>query len=52
MEDKEFLIWIHERLRHVHKEDVNVDYMHKLRSIINATPEDKVTPNVASKQTW
>jgi hypothetical protein len=45
MKDREFLIWIHERLEHVHNESTFVDYMHKLRSIITATPEDQETPN-------
>jgi len=45
MKDREFLIWLHERLEHKHKEEPIVDYMHKLRAIIKATPEDKVTPN-------
>jgi hypothetical protein len=45
MNDREFLIWIHERLEHVHKEIRTMDFMHKLRNIILAYPADKVTPN-------
>ena len=45
MEDKAFLIWLHQRLVHVHKEDPFYDYMWKLRSIIEATPADRITPN-------
>lgn len=45
MNDKEFLMWIHQRLNQVHGENKNVDYMWKLRAIIANTPEDKVTPN-------
>jgi len=45
MNDREFLMWLHERLTGVHKESPIVDYMHKLRAIIKATPEDKLTPN-------
>ena len=45
MKDKVFLIWLHERLVEVHKENPSTDYMHKLRSIIEATPEGKETPN-------
>jgi hypothetical protein len=45
MKDKEFLQWLHERLSQVHKENVDVDYMYKLRAIIDSYPEDKVTPN-------
>jgi hypothetical protein len=37
MNDKEFLIWIHERLVHTHSENKQLDYMHKLRDIIAAT---------------
>ena len=48
MNDREFLMWIHERLEHVHKENSLVDYMHKLRCIIRATPADQRTPNVNS----
>jgi len=45
MNDREFLMWIHERLEHVHKESPIVDYMHKLRAIIKAIPPDQRTPN-------
>lgn len=48
MNDKAFLAWIHERLEHVHGENELFDYMHKLRAIIKATPEDRITPNVYS----
>lgn len=46
MNDREFLMWIHERLEHVHGEDRLVDYMHKLRAIIASTPVDIITPNI------
>ena len=39
MKDREFLIWLHERLEHVHHENPLVGYMHKLRAIIYSTPE-------------
>jgi hypothetical protein len=42
--DREFLSWLHTRLTVIHGEDPNYDYMHKLRAIISATPEDKDTP--------
>ena len=45
MNDREFLMWIHERLEHVHKESSSVDYMHKLRAVIKATPPGQITPN-------
>lgn len=48
MTDKEFLVWVHDRMAYVHGENVNVDYMHKLRAIINVIPEKQKTANVAS----
>lgn len=45
MNDREFLMWIHERLVLVHKESPLVDYMHKLRAIIKAIPPGQLTPN-------
>jgi hypothetical protein len=48
MKDREFLIWLHERLQYVHKESPLNDYMHKLRTIIRATPKDQDTPNINS----
>ncbi len=48
MNDKEFLQWIHDRLENVHGESAMIDYMHKLRAIINATDSEKLTPNVCS----
>lgn len=41
MTDREFLIWLHQRLVRVHGESKFVDYMHFLRDIINTTPPDK-----------
>ena len=43
MNDRDFLSWIYERLEHVHGESPLMDYMHKLRSIIEATPRDRET---------
>lgn len=48
MKDREYLMWLHERLEHVHGESPLVDYMHKLRAIIRATPEKRETPNCDS----
>lgn len=39
MSDREFLIWLHERLEHVHGEDPLTDYMHRLRAIIWQTSD-------------
>lgn len=44
MKDREFLIWIHERLTNVHHEDDLLYYMHKLRAIIHDIPKDQETP--------
>lgn len=41
MTDRDFLIWIHERLEHVYKEDPLMDYMHRLRDIIYSIPKDQ-----------
>lgn len=49
MKDKLFLAWIHERLELIHSENPNYDYMHKLRSIIDATPAEQETPNIGGK---
>jgi len=46
MEDREFLIWLHQRLEVKHGENEGVDYMHKLRAIIRGTPKGKITPNI------
>lgn len=46
VKDKEFLMWLYERLQFVHNENPNVDYMKKLLCVISITPEDKLTPNV------
>lgn len=48
MNDRDFLMWLHERLTEQHGEMATFDYMHKLRAIIRSTPADKVTPNMAS----
>lgn len=45
MSDRDFLCWIHERLEHVHGEKPIVDYMHKLRAVIEATPPDRISAN-------
>ena len=47
MRDRDFLIWIHRRLES-HGESDLLDYMHKLRAIIRATPIDRATPNCNS----
>ena len=35
MTDKEFLSWVHDRLHYQHHEDPKIDYMIRLRKIIN-----------------
>jgi hypothetical protein len=44
--DKQFLIWLYERLYYVHKEPQQVDYMLKLGSIIDAMDKNIITPNI------
>jgi hypothetical protein len=39
--DREFLLWLHDRMVHVHKESELFGYMHRLRSIIAATPKER-----------
>lgn len=47
MKDRDFLLWVWYRMRNVYGESGNVDYMLKLKSIIEATDPAKVTPNTA-----
>ena len=35
MRDSEFLQWIHDRMVNVHGEDGQIDYLHRLRGIID-----------------
>jgi hypothetical protein len=41
--DRDFLVWLHDRLMHVHQEPPNADYMHKLRAIIEKMPVEIAT---------
>ena len=43
MRDRLFLAWLYNKLVN-EGHDPNVDYMGKLRSIIKATPPDRLTP--------
>ena len=45
MKDKQYLIWLHERIVNVYKESELVDFLRKLRSIIAATPDEQETQN-------
>lgn len=45
MDDREFLIWMYERLHLVHGESEQADYMMKLRSIIEGMKPGEFTPN-------
>lgn len=45
MNDRVFLMWLHELLTETHNENPCVDYMHKLRSIIRHTPKKQLSPN-------
>jgi hypothetical protein len=44
MTDREFLMWLHNRLTNVHGESSLKDYMHMLRNIITSIPENQQTP--------
>lgn len=48
MEDRAFLIWLHQRLEHQYGESSLCDFMHKLRAIIKSTPAGKITANIAT----
>ena len=43
MTDKAFLQWVHDRLTNMFGDPTEADYMHKLRGIIEGTPDDKET---------
>ena len=49
MKDRDFLIWLHDRLNMVHGESETLAHMHKLRAIIRAIDCDTETPATA---TW
>ena len=44
--DRGFLMWIHDRMAHVHGESELVDYMHRFRAIIASMNGEKWTPSV------
>lgn len=46
MKDKDFLLWIYARLINVYGEDKNIDYMLKLKAVINSIDSEKITPNI------
>ena len=43
MKDREFLLWLAERLVYVYRESPNVDFVLKLKAIAEATPKNRVT---------
>lgn len=45
MKDKDFLIWIHNRIKNVYGESPNVDFLYKLRAVIREVPKEKETPS-------
>ena len=47
MTDKQFLLWLADRLVVQYGESPDVDYVHKLCSIAEALPEEQVTPNTS-----
>jgi hypothetical protein len=46
MKDREFLIWLLNRLVHQYGESPNVDFVGKLASIIHEMPAEQLTPNI------
>jgi hypothetical protein len=46
MTDKEYLIWLYKRLCNTFKISSNMDYMNKLKCIIDNYPEYKISPNI------
>jgi hypothetical protein len=46
MYDREFLLWLYERLIHIYDENPNIDYMCKLKCIINKMNPEQFTPNI------
>lgn len=48
MKDRDFLMWLYQRMINIYKEDPLIDYMWKLRSIINSTDKNQYTPNTVS----
>lgn len=44
MKDRDFLLWLHERLDYIHNESPRMNYMRKLRCIATAIPADQETP--------
>lgn len=51
MYDREFLMWLTDRLVKVYKEDEYIDFVGKLASIARATDPKKITPNMRSYST-
>ena len=50
MRDKEFLLWLADRLEHVYGESPYVDFIGKLVSIANELPAEQRTPNMGSER--
>lgn len=47
MRDRNFLLWLRNRLIHVYKEDPNVDFISKLENIAGTIPAERETPNMS-----
>jgi len=45
--DKEFLQWLYDRIKNIYHEDSNMDYMRKLKSIIDNTVDQDVGNTMA-----
>ena len=51
MKDKEFLQWMLDRLAQVHDENRDIDYMLRLKCIIESYDKDKITHNLSNPST-
>lgn len=52
MTDKQFLVWLHNRIINVYEEETNMDFMYKFRGIITDYPKDKVTTNTTTNKSF
>ncbi len=48
MKDRQFLIWLRDRLVNVYQEPSEVDFVGKLESIIMTIPPEQCTPNTGA----
>lgn len=51
MTNRDFLTWLHNRLVVIHREPENVDYMVRLRNLIETMPEAEEPPRILAAKT-